>query len=133
MWNPSEEYKQRVNKWVSDAVTDGWERTATYGDSESIDRASKLKRDGFVVQVLTREPSERTNKAEYELCGWGPDSLAIRLPHPYSWEKLQESLTVCGECGKKSTGTQRVGFAGRCCDECLPAARKKHEYPGWTN
>ena len=63
---------------------------------------------------------------------WGADGMAIKVGRVYSWEEIQAGLTMCNECGAHGP-TFRFSFAGRCCATCLPAMRKKHEYPGWTN
>ena len=72
-------------------------------------------------------------KTDVSLAAWGPDTLSIQVPLVYSWEALNKGLNVCGECKSEGVKIQRVGFAGRCCADCLPAAKKRHEYPGWDN
>lgn len=49
--------------------------------------------------------------------------------------KVKDSYGVCPICGKRvgPMNLHRVGFAGCCCEECLPAAQKEYEYPGWYN
>lgn len=45
------------------------------------------------------------------------------------------ALSTCPVCGKSVPYKEQFGysFAGRCCEECLPEMKKKHEYPGWYN
>ena len=41
----------------------------------------------------------------------------------------------CNEC-KEIVGYEnihRVGFAGKCCTNCLPKAKEKYEYAGWNH
>lgn len=43
-------------------------------------------------------------------------------------------INKCPVCGKEIPFSEQkgFGFAGRCCPDCLPAMKAKHEYPGWT-
>ena len=131
-------------KWRDDAVADGWLIEPTY-QTEDVSRAATLHKDGFTAQVITRIYDEEyiktaqpwmkhmAGKTDVSIAVWGPDTLAIRPGVAYSWEALWKALMTCLECGREDVKTQRVGFAGRCCETCLPAARKRDEYPGWTN
>ena len=49
--------------------------------------------------------------------------------------KAKEEINKCPECGKIVPYKEQSGFsfAGRCCKDCLPAMKEKHEYPGWYN
>jgi hypothetical protein len=116
------------------ATADGWSMRATYG-SEPIERASTLTRDGYTMQVLTRDNSEKKGKWKHEaqISIWGPDGLAINPPEIYDFAKLKSLTRHCNYCKTDDVDTQRVGFAGRCCAACLPAMRAKIETPGWTN
>lgn len=119
--------------WRDAAIADGWAATPTYGDHEAQDSACTLDRDGFRVQVVSRvhKPGERWMfTASVEI--WGPDRLAIRTPDTYNWSAIQSALQHCNYCHKDGVATQRVGFAGRCCAECLPEQRNRAERPGWT-
>lgn len=124
--------------WRAAAIADGWELKPTYG-YEDVSRAASLERDGFKAMVLTRDPAPATKhlaecrRHEYTLNIWGPDGLAIAASYPYSWEKIQAGTLKCMDCGKTVDKTQRVGFAGRVCAACLPAAKKRDEYPGWCD
>lgn len=130
-----EDYHAAV-KWRDAAKADGWTSEPTY-KTESEERACRLRKDGFVAHILTRTPEPKpwnTNpKHEGGVYLWGPDGLCIETPREYDFGAILAGLNKCGECKKDGVPTQRVGFAGRCCESCLPAARKKHEYPGWTN
>ncbi len=119
--------------WRDAAIADGWVATPTYGEHEHQDRACTLDREGFKVLVVSRvyEPGERW-KFTASVDAWGPDRLAIDLPDTYDWAAIQAALKLCNYCKKAGVETQRVGFAGRCCDECLPEQRARAERPGWT-
>ena len=49
--------------------------------------------------------------------------------------KALTELGICPVCGKNVPFSEQsqYSFAGRCCKDCLPAMKKKHEYPGWYN
>lgn len=126
---------ERARAWRDAAVADGWSIEPTY-QTEPVERAARLSRDGFSAQIITRTPEEGHRwRTTYEgsVHIWGPDSLAVKAPHPYSWERLTAGLRTCHDCGATDVETQRVGFAGRTCAACLPDARKRIETPGWTN
>lgn len=136
MFNPSEEQKQRVRNWRDAAIADGWSIEATYG-SESVERAARLKRDSFLVSILTREPEPKpwhaNPPAEYSIFGWGPDGLALELGETYDWEFLNRNLLLCGACGKYKPKVVRVCFCNRVCEDCEPKERARLEKPGWSN
>jgi hypothetical protein len=121
-------------QWRDDAVRDAWSIEPTYGDSESVDRAWRLSRDGFSVQGISRlyEPGRKW-AAEASIHIWGPDGLAIKTPSLYDFAEIEAGLTTCEACGAKGVKTQRVAFANRCCTACVPAQRKELERHGWTN
>jgi len=143
--NDSREY-DRVVAYRDAAIADGWHHEATYG-SESEERACRLRRDGWQMQILTRSrgnyipdpkwpnhPSPHGKYAyEAQVSVWGPDGMDVRPGAIYDWESLKAKLRICPNCGAKDVETERVGFAGRCCAKCLPEQRKQVEYPGWTN
>lgn len=113
--------------WRDAAIADGWDHEPTYGTHEDELRACRLSRDGWKAQVITRGlPTDKVS-------AWGPDGLAVCIAEPYDWTALQDGLRTCAYCGAKDVDTQRLAFAGRCCAECLPAMREKHEFPGWEN
>jgi len=118
---------ESVRAWRNAAVADGWHIEPTY-QHESADRAARLRHpEGFIAQVVTRE------KGLVDLHIWGPDGLAINPYQTYDMDRIRAGIRVCMECHAHDVDTQRVGFAGRVCINCLPAARKSHEFPGWTN
>jgi hypothetical protein len=127
---------EAVRQWVADAVADGWEINPTYR-TEPVESAATLDKNGFRAMVLMRDRGEgetdRGWRYEAKVSAWGPDGLAIRVSRKYDFALIKKALRRCAECGKEDMDTQRVGFAGRVCSDCLPEARKKHEYPGWTN
>jgi hypothetical protein len=125
---------ESVRRWVADAVADRWEIEPTY-QSEPVESAATLTKDGFKVLALMRDRGEDRDVhycCEAKVSAWGPDGLAIRVPRTYDFDLIQQSLRRCGECGADDVETQRVGFAGRVCESCLPAAQKKYEFDGWT-
>src|ERR1700675_3073414 len=81
------------------AAADGWSMRSTY-ESESIDRASTLRRDGFTMQVLTRDNSEQKRKWKHEaqISIWGPDGLAIKPPSTYDFAEIMARTRRCGYC-----------------------------------
>ncbi len=125
---------ERVRQYVAAAVADGWEIQPTYA-SESVDRAARLKRDGFVMQALTRthEPSQHRWLYEAKVHLWGPDGLALTPPEPYDFAEMLRRTRICSHCKAEDVETVRYGFAGRCCKPCLPEMRKRHEQPGWND
>lgn len=121
-----------VSNFRDAAIADGWEASATY-KSEPIESACTLYRGRWTMLVLTRKSGPKW-KYEAKVSAWGPDRLSVALPDSYpGMEELERLLTHCLICGKNGVKTQRLSFAGRCCEECLLVARKEHEYPGWDN
>lgn len=115
------------------AAADGWSIRPTY-NSEDIKRASTLGREGFVMQVLTRDNSEKKGKwHEAQISIWGPDGLAIHPPTTYDFAKIKALTRHCNYCKADDVDTERVGFAGRCCAKCLPEQRARIEKPGWCD
>jgi hypothetical protein len=125
---------ESARQWVADAVADGWTIEPTYR-TESIKRAATLTKDDYKALVLMRDDSHTPGsrfKYTAQVSVWGPDGLAINVPREYDFALIEKAVRRCSECGVDDIDTQRVGFAGRVCAACLPAAQKKHEYPGWT-
>lgn len=114
-----------VVAWRDAAIADGWEHRPTYGDHEAEDRACKLTRDGFVVQVLTRRHVKANRRYEAQVSAWGPDRLALRVPNIYDWQAMQDAIMRCQYCGAHPVKTQRVAFAGRACEACGPKEQAK--------
>lgn len=112
------------------AKADGWTCVPTYGDSEPVERAARLMRDGWVISILARE---KVGKWKYEanVHAWGPDGMSIRTPRVYDFQVMQAELRTCKACGATDVPTHRYSFAGRCCEQCLPEMRRQHEGPGW--
>lgn len=59
--------------------------------------------------------------------------LAIKTPKVYNFEEIVLGLKTCGICNTKNVQTFRYSFAGRCCENCLPAAKEKFEKHGWND
>ncbi len=115
------------------AAADHWTMEPMYAN-ESVDSASKLTREGFVLQILTRtNPLPRKYHYCVSVSLWGPDHLAIIPPYVYSWEEIQKGLRHCNECGADDRDTVRAGFATRVCGDCVVETRKRLEFPGWCD
>ena len=79
------------------------------------------------MQVLTRQQGRHTVHI------WGPDGLQIKVPAVYSFDAVKTATRICQYCSATDVDTVRVGFAGRCCEKCLPAKRAEIETPGWCD
>jgi hypothetical protein len=114
------------------AVKDGWSIRPTY-QSLPVENAATLEKDGFTMQVLTLENGD-TEKWKYRasIHIWGPDGLQIKPPATYDWSAIVIGQRTCDQCGAEGVKTERFSFAGRACKPCLPGARAKAEYPGWS-
>jgi hypothetical protein len=115
------------------AIADGWDAKPTYGASEPMESACTLEREGFKCSVLARVKPPGRYKYEAGVSIWGPDRLCIRAPKVYDWAIISGSLRKCGYCHATDVETERVGFAGRCCQACLPRVQKQVETPGWCD
>ncbi len=136
--NNNIDHLHQVQKFRDDAIKDGWSIKPTYDHYESVESASTLSKDGFVMSILTRThdlnkyPNVK-NLYEVKISIWGPDDLAIEPPQEYDMEKIVEGMRFCKHCGKTDVDTFKYSFAGRCCKNCLPALREKYEQPGWCD
>lgn len=106
------------------AIADGWSCRPTYQDHEPMERAATLERDGFKIMVIARPRSANLNPSG-DVCGWGPDRLAIRMPKVYDWATIQAGARTCSVCNTSDVETARFGFAGRACLTCQPSAEAK--------
>ena len=99
---------EAVRRYVADAVADGWSIAPTY-QNESVDRAARLKREGFVMQVLmrTHEPSLHKWQFEAKVHLWGPDGLALNPPAAYNFAEIEKSTRTCNHCGATDIHTVR--------------------------
>src|SRR5580692_4339081 len=126
-----------VQQFIADAVVDGWAIEPTYRNSESIEQAARLTRDGFVIHTINRSAANgekpRRWLSESMVHIWGPDGLEISTPSQYEFEEIKNGLQKCSECKRIGVKTERVGFAGRCCIECLPKLRAQIETPRWCD
>lgn len=129
--NDKERYDAAV-AYRTAAIADGWNCEPTYGEHEAVERAARLTREGFVIQIISREKNVGKWNYEASVSIWGPDGLQIEPPERYDWNQIVANLKRCNHCHKVVDTTQRYSFAGRCCDKCLPEMRRVHEYPGWT-
>ena len=117
--------------WREAAMADGWESRPIYQHEDEL-TAFRLTRDGFVVQGLAR-PEGELSVGSGEIHCWGPDGLHIPVGEVYDWGNLNRAVETCGYCSAHPVKTTRVGFAGRCCEACLPRMRKQIETPGWAD
>lgn len=120
-----------VVAWREAAVKDGWSIQPTFY-TEPVESHASLYKEGFQAHVKARIKTKGKWKYEAQVCLWGPDRLAVRVPKIYDWEKIVVGLKTCNVCGAIGE-TFQYSFAGRCCENCLPDMKKKHEYNGWTN
>lgn len=129
-----EDLFNKIIKWRDDAINDGWS-SEPYFESESIERAIKLKKDGFKASILTRNDSDKKQKYKYQavITIWGPDDLQIKVPEKYDWNFIKLGVNCCNYCNSENVKTQQVSFAGRCCQNCIEIQRQKLEYNGWNN
>lgn len=114
-------------KWVADAVADGWHVGPIYPGHESVGRAARLNKDGWKALVYNR------GDLGSSIAVWGPDGLAVEAGSVYSMDVLVAGLTRCHYCPRVDAPTRRISFAGRCCEKCHPKLLPVMEYPGWTN
>jgi hypothetical protein len=130
--NDKEQYDAAV-KFRQDAIADGWIVEQGPG-KEPIERYCHLKKEGWVCHVMSRtyDPGRKW-KYEAEVTIWGPDHLQILAPKVYDWAVIQANLRRCTYCKKVDVDVQQVNFAGRCCNDCLSAVRKRTEFRGWTS
>ena len=143
----SDEVYREVCAFRDAAIADGWSHTATY-ESEPEERASRLIKEGFVMQILSRSRDNEVLcpergyrysvhgkwKYEAQVNVWGPDGLGISLTDlKYDWQKIKDGLRRCDSCGAQDVDTQRYSFAGRCCAKCRPEMARQYEKPGWDN
>lgn len=105
-------------EWRDAAVADGWTVEPTY-KHESVDRAFRLTRDGYVVQGIARDGDEQTLPTAY-LHIWCPRGIAIAPPATYDFAAIRQAEQTCEYCGAHPVPTQRVAFANRACEKCAP-------------
>lgn len=137
--NNDKEY-ERVVKFRTEAIKDGWTYEPTYGNHESWESHCSLSKNDFKMSISTRTTEtsfilKKGGKWKYEadIHIWGPDGLAIEPPKEYNMGEIIKGLKKCSWCETEDVETQRVAFANRVCKKCLPAAQKQLEYPGWCD
>lgn len=97
-------------------------------------RSGWYTRDSFIIAVKAEEtPKSPVGKYRAEVTIWGPDGLQIEVPEAYSMDTIRAALRVCMYCHRSDINTQRVGFSGRVCADCLPEQRKQQEFRGWAD
>jgi len=111
-----------VEQWKADALADGWVQG---------ERKEQYIKERFYATINLR-PETDMLKAYCNVSIWGPDDLHIPVSYPYSWGKLQESLTICTICGKVGE-TVRLAFCNRVCPECRAKNLDEYERPGWCD
>ncbi len=121
-------------------IQNGWTASSMYGTHESIERAAKLMKDGFVTQIISREHTKlQKSKYEVSISIWGPDRLALPSPEYmvfdkygtfiYDFDRIKKCTRICNYCGTQNVETARVGFAGRACLSCQP--KEEAKLPKW--
>lgn len=132
---------RRVKAWKEAAVADGWSIEPTYppqgqNAGESVERAARLHRDGWTVQILTRDNQDdpgRKWKYEAQVSVWDADGRGVTPGDTYDPNHLKESSMRCDGCGKLVEKVHPVAFANKACSECLPNMRREMEKPGWCD
>lgn len=124
---------QAAVAWWEAARADGWTSTPLYPKFEAETAAAEITKLCFKGHVLMRRKDSGKWHFEAQIHLWGPDGLTIAAPNVYDWEKVIAGMLTCNACGATPVETHRYSFAGRCCAECLPEMRAKHERPGWTD
>ncbi len=136
----TEKNRQAAADWAKAAIADGWDWRPTYSNqktSEGEDPSLEwgditLIKDGFHIAMYRRHSGHKPPKLCIEVCGWGPDKLAFKVPDEYDMEKIKSLMEICSEC--RTTGkTVRIGFAGRVCPACRKKLKSKIEFPGWCD
>ena len=127
-----EQVLERVQAFRDAAVADGWTIEPTY-PNESVDRACRLRREGYVIGILTRRSTGPRWRFEAKTSGWCPRGIAIDLPDEYDWHRIQANARQCPVCKARDVETVRVVFANRACLNCAPALREKLETPDWCD
>ncbi len=123
-------YIAAAHAWREAAIADGWSARPTYEEWEPLESAARLTRDGFTVQMLTRQNGDSYTVSIHV---WGPDGLAIKPPDEYSYPAIVAGVRTCNACDASDVETFAYSFAGRACAACLPAMREQHEKPGWAD
>lgn len=108
---------------------DGW--TCSQRDKTD-DTYTSHSKSGFAVQVVSRAKAGKW-KYEAQVSAWAPDGMSLRVPTVYDFSKLAAGIRHCNRCHADDVETHRFSFAGRCCEKCLPEARRVAEYPGWCD
>lgn len=127
---------QAVYDFIDGAVADGWSIKPTYPNSEPVNRSATLEREGYKMLAVSRDNSLKDVgkwKFEAHISIWCPKGIAIEVPPYYNWEAIVANTRKCSRCQKTDVDTFVVGFANRSCADCLPAEKKRLEYPGWCN
>jgi hypothetical protein len=125
-FNLDPEFKDKVKKFIQDAISDNWIPEPTY-NNEDISKAVSLSKNGFEIMSIMRGDSH------YSIHAWCPKGISLEVTFPYSFQQLQDNINLCGECHQIKENIQRVAFANRVCNDCLNSAKKKYEFPGWSN
>ena len=105
---------EAVRAWRDAAIADGW-RAAPIYDTEPMESAARLSREGWEAQVYSRDrgPEETREprfkgyiRYEADVHVWAPDAMAIhKVPEVYDWQKLTAGARTCGYCGATDVDT----------------------------
>jgi hypothetical protein len=126
------QHKELADAYRQAAIADGWQCAPMFSN-EPVESAAELIRDGFTMQILTRETRGNANKWRYQVTVsiWGSDGLVIKPPDTYNWDSIKAGMRTCNVCDKTDVDTERYHFAGRCCADCRTEMARRYESPGW--
>lgn len=125
-----------IESFVAAAIADGWTLVEESRGCLRLEKPDPIfSHPGTIgpkgpwILMCWKIPSWQSQR----LSIWAPDGLQITVPDVYDWAAIQERVRYCEECKRSDVDTFRYSFAGRACEECLPALKAEHERPGWTN
>ncbi len=87
---------ERLHKYRNDAISDGWAAKQTYSH-EPIESHSTLRKDGFVMMIMSRSESEDFPD-HGDVTIWCPDGMQVDPPETYSWDEITASTRKCLTC-----------------------------------
>ncbi|EJL40764.1 hypothetical protein PMI08_04231 [Brevibacillus sp. CF112] len=116
-----------VKAWRDAAVADGWDIEPIY-ETESVETAARLGKEGFTAVVYARN---RANRYDQSVCVWGPDRLSVKVPTVYDWDYIKSGLEHCEKCPTIGP-TVGLAFANRVCPACRAKYEAQYAGSGWA-